>query len=543
MADFRTKLITLAGMATVFAGMAFGQAGYATVNPTTGVNANAVFLRAEGTTENVAPSTVTVVMAAVAPLAAQVNLTAYLTPALTITSQIVSKTSETTAVATCAPLPCDGVGADPAKIPTVNGVASGSSVSFNGITIPANAGTVTITISGIRVNASTIASGNGVPTGVGETFFVGGTNITPVVPNPVTVGYALNGLGAVTSGSVTSANSICLGAAVTAVSYNTIINEGFATSFKTAADESIDATAATNGTRITLTFANVAANTSVYVPLLVQATNGAVLTAVTSATGKFAAAGDAGLKTEPTPPTVYLPFAGQLAINAQTNGIAAVTIASGTGTVYYEVTTDVLGSVDVYTIPVYLANTAGTLTAPASAMTSTVSFAPIGSSTNYPSFVSGTSTATVTGSAFGACNTTLLFPYVTNASGFETGIALANTSLDALGSKGASIAATQAGTCALSFYGNATASSNPATYTTASIASGTTAAFTLTSAAGAGFTGYIIANCNFQYAHAFSYIVYNFGTTSGTAMGYLAEVLGGSTPTSRAGGAPESLNN
>ncbi len=502
MADFRTKLITVAGMATVFAGMAFGQA---TVNGTTGVAANAVFLRAEGTTELVANSTVTVNQGAAV---ATVNLTVYVSPALTITSQVTGagKVSETTAT--------------PAGGAAVNGTVSGSTVTFTGLTVPAGAGTTVITISGIRVNASTIAAPTGVPTGVAETFFVGGTNITPIVPNPVTVGYALNGLGAIKAAGQTN-NLICAGSAVTLTNYTVAVSEGFATSFRTLADE-VGGVAATNGTRLTVSFGNVPANTAVYVPLTVAASAGVgTITAISSATAATAVGNNAA----------------DAKVTGELVPLAAVTIANNAGTAYYEVTADSLGTVDTFTIPVILVNAAGSLTAPATAITTTVSFAPIGSATSYPSFVSGNSTATVNGSTFGACTTTLLFPYVTNASGFETGLAIANTSFDALGAKGASSVATQSGTCVLSFYGNATASSNPANATTASIAAGTTFAGTLTSVAGSNFTGYLIANCNFQFAHAFSYIVYNFGQSSGTAMGYLAEVIPG------ARGAAEALNN
>jgi len=347
------------------------------------------------------------------------------------------------------------------------------------------------------------------------------------------VGYSLSGLAAPTATGVITTNTVCTGAVVTTTSYVTNIVENFATAFKTAADETLDATAATSGTRFAVTFANVAPNTLVYVPLAVQAANGAIIKAVTSATGALALATDAGLKTEPTPPAVYSPFV-VLPANLVANGIVNVPIANATGTVYYEVTTDNLGSLDTFPISVYLATTAGSLTSPATAMTSAVSFAPIGSATNYPNFANA-NLAAASGSAFGACNTTLLFPYVTNTGGFETGLVVSNTSLDNFGAKGVSQAQTQTGTCALNFYGSAT---NPAAYTTPSIAGGTAWVNTLTVAAGANFVGYAIANCNFQFAHGFAYIVYQFGAPTEMAMGYLAEVFGAG-----ARAATEALNN
>jgi hypothetical protein len=120
----------------------------------------------------------------------------------------------------------------------------------------------------------------------------------------------------------------------------------------------------------------------------------------------------------------------------------------------------------------------------------------------------------------------LLFPYVTNASGLETGIAISNTSTDPQG-----YATKQAGTCTLSFYGNATI----APFTTPSILSGdanvntTDWAFALSTIPGAnpGFQGYVIAVCNFQYAHGFAFIS-DVGTRN-LAMGYLALIINNGT--------------
>jgi hypothetical protein len=110
------------------------------------------------------------------------------------------------------------------------------------------------------------------------------------------------------------------------------------------------------------------------------------------------------------------------------------------------------------------------------------------------------------------CNTVLLYPYVTNQGGFDTGLAIANTSTDPFGTK------PQAGTCALNWYGDKA----PTTSNTPSIASGTVYSF-LTSASATGFQGYLIATCNFQLAHGFAFIS-DLGARN-LAMGYLALVL------------------
>jgi hypothetical protein len=121
------------------------------------------------------------------------------------------------------------------------------------------------------------------------------------------------------------------------------------------------------------------------------------------------------------------------------------------------------------------------------------------------------------------CQTTLLYPFVTGASGFDTGIAVANTSMDPFGT------VTQTGSCKLYGYGVTIASSGTATAiqttvpgcdslanplpgtncfggATASsnvIAPGTVGTV-MASAVLTNFQGYVIAVCNFQYAHGYA---------------------------------------
>ncbi len=59
----------------------------------------------------------------------------------------------------------------------------------------------------------------------------------------------------------------------------------------------------------------------------------------------------------------------------------------------------------------------------------------------------------------------MLFPYVINVNGFDTGIAIANTTTDMFGT------AAQAGTCSLYFYGLAAPTINP--FVTPTVATGT----------------------------------------------------------------------
>src|SRR5207248_11308694 len=106
-----------------------------------------------------------------------------------------------------------------------------------------------------------------------------------------------------------------------------------------------------------------------------------------------------------------------------------------------------------------------------------------------------------------------LFPFVTNQAGFDTGIAIANTSTDPFGT------GPQSGTCQLNWFSGAT---SPPPITSANVASGATYT-NLASIAVPGFQGYMIAICQFQYAHGFAFIS-DLGARN-LAMGYLALVI------------------
>jgi len=118
------------------------------------------------------------------------------------------------------------------------------------------------------------------------------------------------------------------------------------------------------------------------------------------------------------------------------------------------------------------------------------------------------------------CQTILLFPYITDYTGFDTGIAISNTSLDNL-PVGAS---PQTGACSVNFYGAGGAATTlgtsgvysstvDTTLTNGLIAPGQTWAFALSgidpgylSTPTYGTVGYAIATCNFQFAHGYSFV-------------------------------------
>ena len=97
--------------------------------------------------------------------------------------------------------------------------------------------------------------------------------------------------------------------------------------------------------------------------------------------------------------------------------------------------------------------------------------------------------------------------------GFDTGMAIANTSMDQYGTS------TQTGTCTFNFFGTAA----PAAVTTAAAVDPGTVYTNLTSVLAPGFQGYVIVDCQFQYAHGFAFIT-QIGTFLGTE-GYLALII------------------
>jgi len=289
--------------------------------------------------------------------------------------------------------------------------------------------------------------------------------------------------------------------------FKLLINELTAGAWRTQAGENDPAGPAdsTQATQIALAFANVPASATIYVPISVSTPGGTIL----------------NLAGTPTAFSTTIPYAGY----TPTNNTVIITYAT-------TVSTSTTGTV---TVPVYISFGKNSAAQQSTAITVLASYSPsavlTGPTGIVPTFAVSTATPTNLESIVN-CATTLLFPYVTNASGFETGIAIVNTTTDNLGTiPGIPSAATPiSGTCTVNFYPGGTATQPPA-YTTPLIGVGGTtvgsvAAATLSSMSGASnFSGYAIASCPFPEAHGFAYIVDNFGTPSGTAEGFLAVVV------------------
>jgi hypothetical protein len=146
-----------------------------------------------------------------------------------------------------------------------------------------------------------------------------------------------------------------------------------------------------------------------------------------------------------------------------------------------------------------------------------------------------------------SCSTSLLWPYVTNQGGFDTGMVISNTSKDPWGNN------EQHGACTIYYYGFTTGGgAAPAPVDTPDVPAGQHAIWTLSSggtvqtaggsiAAVPGFQGYVIAICQFQYAHGYAFIS-DIGASK-LAQGYLALILDGPADSlPRSGSLSEPLN-
>jgi hypothetical protein len=276
-----------------------------------------------------------------------------------------------------------------------------------------------------------------------------------------------------------------------------------------------------NADIINVTIANLPASATVYVPQAIgpfgTAANIFTLSiAGSTVAGGFTPAGTVAFT--PTSGTVTVPYSVSVTgIGDQTTQSGTLAVASGT---------PLLVGAGAIPVPVYVGFAANSATAQG-AITATYSYAPVvaaltGPATAVPQFVASTFTA-ANGSLIANCQTTLLFPFVTNQVGFDTGIAISNTSIDNLGLAGKTIAAAQSGTCQLSFYGTTAPTTSTVADPDGSLAAGNTHTFQL-SAIAPGYQGYMIANCPFVYARAYAFLFEGSGS-SAVAQGYLAETL------------------
>jgi hypothetical protein len=269
---------------------------------------------------------------------------------------------------------------------------------------------------------------------------------------------------------------------------------------------------ASQGTRLMARFTNVPAGVVLYASVY------GVTSSSTPALTGAAVASNSAVRLVSTDASGGGSFSAVSATNSSSESSLAIasapiSLSNGAGTAVWEVVVANPFQVQDFEVAVsvaYVANTSNNLPGLGTASVAG-SFAPLSTVTTastsnlQPRFADTSSARTLFN--VNACSTNILFPFLTNQVGFDSGIAIANTSTDPFGT------APQAGPCKLNYYGETTGGgAAPAAQTSAVVPSGRTLTATLSSggnygiAATPGFQGYVIAQCNFQYGHGFAYI-------------------------------------
>jgi len=443
------------------------------------------------------------------------------------------------------------------------GVVSGNSVSFVGIPIdpPGTQTTRVYRITNVRANATIPApGGSGTPgqiialisappatnpgTGTTSTFSINNpTQIIGFVQTSLTTSLTTTAAGSTALGATQLGIRQCIGtpAAGTTIGFLNY-TELFPTAFKTR-------TVAGTGIALQNTLGLVYNSESGYYNTALGSGGGnlggvggladfgtrlkAVFNNIPNGINIFVSVSNVGFSASANPLTATAAtltssesgaFSAVTATTGSFGGVWQVPLVNGSGTAVWEVTAANPLVNQTYSFGYFASATASPATNSPAIGTGTVnmSYAPTppnftaaagavaSSSLPIPRFID-TSTAS-NAVVVTLCRTNLLFPFVTNTAGFDTGLAISNTSTDPFGT------AAQQGPCTLNFFG----SNNPAAVTTPSIASGTTYT-NLASLAAPNFQGYVIAVCNFQYAHGFAFVS-DLGARN-LAMGYLALII------------------
>jgi len=291
------------------------------------------------------------------------------------------------------------------------------------------------------------------------------------------------------------------------------------------------------GTRLKAVFSNIPSGVSIYVSTLNVANLTTAFTTAGAATASL-------LNSETVGDTNgFLPTA--TVTNTTSTGsvtYTALTVNNGTAVATWEVTANnytSLQSLDFGVFISYSAAPQNNVPAPGP-MSVNMSYAPNATngafsatnatnpaSVNMVPRYADTSKAT-TFAQVNICQTVLLYPFVvTNTGGFETGMAVSNTTQDPFGTNA------QTGSCTFNWFQAGTAGTNPAAGTSPAIPGGTTYSFlassTTVGVGSAAFTGYMFAVCNFQYAHGYAAI------TDVGARGILSSYLALVVPTGTGG--------
>jgi hypothetical protein len=289
------------------------------------------------------------------------------------------------------------------------------------------------------------------------------------------------------------------------------------------------------GTRLKAVFNNIPAGVHIFVSL----TNLSNLTAATTpqpagnstTSYAFLVNGETTADGNGTVPAL----APTSSVNANATAIAEVLQSNGTGTAVWEVLNTNPAASETFSFGVWTSYTANQNQGTPAIGTVTVnqSYAPTPGPATFTAAAGAAASSSLTIPRFAdtstarnlltiqLCQTLLLFPFITNQNGFDTGLAISNTTTDPVGTT------PQAGVCKLTYY-DGTGKQPPTGINgtdltkEAPVATGTSAV-NLVSTLAPGFQGYMFAQCNFQLAHGFAFIS-DLGARN-LAMGYLALVV------------------
>ena len=529
MADFRKMLFVLAGLLIII-GTASAQTGVTC----TAFVANQPTLRQEGTTEPAGDILITCSGTLVGAQTGPQTLSLYVSGAAITSRQLYTTSSAPSSVPTEAALlvndctsnsgvsasggSCVPSGTFTGGAPTQGYLQNGALV-FAGFTLPTTGTPFQIRVTNVRVNANSLAAGG---------FVTGTVLATFPVQNQqnLVLGAVQTSLSVAPASTPAPSLSQCTSTGSSGVSVsNLVIKELVNTAFKSPAvlasnstpgnwyqngvnDESQtvlpamfstgSATSsavpgqADTATRIRVNFSNIPAGVTLSVPVSINDSVGGTLVATTS---------------------------GDIGAFSMASG-TSITLTSA-GSVTYEVVAQNAGAIDSFTIPVTIVYkyappstpNVGTILASATYAPTTAEVSAL--TGQIPRFADTSNLAPLFSIA--ACQTDLLFTFITNQAGFDTGIEIANTSEDPFGTQA------QNGTCSLNWYGTGPAAGTATT--TPSIAAGNYYV-NLASTVAAGFQGYMIAVCNFQYGHGFAFVSDGYGQPGrGLSQGYLASVI------------------
>jgi len=534
MADFRKMLFVLAGL-LILIGTASAQTGVTC----TAFVANQPTLRQEGTTEPAGDILISCSGTLVGAQTGSQTLTLFVNGAPVTSRQLYTGSAPSSNIPTEAALlvnDCTTTSGTSVTGATCNAntnptqgllqTTGGSTVTFTGFLLPTNGQPFQIRVTNVRVNANSLAAGSFVTGTVLASFGIqnqqnlvlgavqGSLSVTIASPPGVTSFAQCNSTP--TAGTVVSsltikelvntafkAPNVILGA-LGGIDNNTPgqwyqngLNTESQTVLSPIPSSFSDALGAIPGqadaaTRIRVNFSNIPAGVTLQLPVTVNTGTTAVMQITNSGdVGTFSIAG------------------------------AAVTLTAPAGAVTYQIITASTAATQTFTVPVTITYAYAPPSTPnVGTILASATYAPTAAEVTattgqIPRFADTSVLTPII--AIAACQTDLLFTYMVNQAGFDTGYTIANTSADPFGT------AAQNGTCTLNWYGTGPAAGTATT--TASIAAGSYRP-SLVSIDAPGFAGYMIAVCNFQYGHGAAFISDGFGQPSnGRTQGYLASII------------------